>query len=87
LDSQATAPTNVGGKLKDAKGQAEDVKKESSDAPSILQVVGDNVAGTFLLYKISCKYTSVYYVKVVNMYHCRFVHATVWFSSNLLRST
>jgi dynamin GTPase len=48
LLSKATAPTNVGGKLKDAKGQAEDVKKESSDAPSILQVVGDNVAGYLL---------------------------------------
>lgn len=45
LASQATAPTNVGGNLKSMKGQAEDAKKESTDAPSTLQIVGDNAAG------------------------------------------
>lgn len=43
---QATVPTNVGGTLKDAK-KAEEAKKESTDAPSTLQIVGDNAAGNF----------------------------------------
>lgn len=30
------------------KGQAEEAKKESKDAPSTLQVIGDNSAGTYL---------------------------------------
>lgn len=44
---QATAPTNVGsgGNLKAMKGQAEEAKKDSKDAPSTLQVIGDNSAG------------------------------------------
>jgi len=48
--SKATAPTNVGsgGNLKAMKGQAEEAKKDSKDAPSTLQVIGDNSAG-FLL--------------------------------------
>lgn len=46
---QATTPTNVGtGNLKTMKGQAEEAKKESKDAPSTLQVIGDNSAGTYL---------------------------------------
>ncbi|KAG0555995.1 hypothetical protein M758_11G017100 [Ceratodon purpureus] len=48
LLSKATAPTNVGGKLKDMKAQPEDVKKEGTDAPSTLQIVGDNAAGYLL---------------------------------------
>jgi len=57
LASQATAPTNVGGNLKSMKGQAEDVKKESTDAPSTLQIVGDNAAGNCSLYQTSrCEY-------------------------------
>jgi len=49
--SQATAPTNVGGNLKSMK--AEDVKKEGTDAPSTLQIVGDNAAGKCLFYQTS----------------------------------
>lgn len=46
---QATTPTNVGtGNLKTMKGQAEEAKKESKDAPSTLQVIGDNSAGIYL---------------------------------------
>lgn len=46
LLSKATAPTNIGGNLKAMK--SEDAKKEVSDAPSTLQIVGDNVAGYLL---------------------------------------
>jgi len=35
-----------GGNLKAMKGQAEEAKKDSKDAPSTLQVIGDNSAGT-----------------------------------------
>jgi len=49
LLSKATTPTNVGtGNLKTMKGQAEEAKKESKDAPSTLQVIGDNSAGYLL---------------------------------------
>jgi dynamin GTPase len=42
LLSKATAPTTVGGNLKSMK---EDVKKDSPEVPSTLQIVGDNAAG------------------------------------------
>lgn len=61
LLSKATVPTNVGGTLKDAK-KAEEAKKESTDAPSTLQIVGDNAAGYLLKQSEKNEWTKRWFV-------------------------